>query len=627
MKLVTVKIANYKSIIGSEVKLGQSDNIISLIGQNESGKSSILEALRDYYQGKFDDNSFPYESKGNSEIKQSVSCTFEFEDEDKKEDVLTKIVDFAGKKIYGKSIKISQTILNKTSNFSITFDGQYYEFDINFINLFRNSLKWDITEAADGVEENKDNIEPQTTETEEVEVKEQEEPPEWNLLHHDLSDFFVKSILPEIIFFEGGECDILPDFISIEDLENKKSDGWVAVDRLQKCVQELNNDPSFSFKKLSNTTSITRRDLVNQSVSNVTADFKTDFSQKIHGIDEDNLNIVFNLDKRKEGEDAIDQDYLDFAVETKAGNPLPVRMRSKGMIWFLSFWLALKSLKERKSIILIDEPDKNLHINAQKDLLSIFEKISKKFNHQIIYATHAPSLVPLDLIYRIYLVFNDKNKGTFCENILKTQIGNSKNKQEAISLVNYAIGCEVPHQNMVFKSKNVILEGPSDFMYFQAMVKLFEKNIDYAFIPGVGTKGNKLNPLVSICIGYNLNWCVVLDGDKSGKDKFDELKNSIFAGDEKEAMVKIKRIKHDNIEDIFSIKDIELIASGERSFILGTKPQTKNNIAYIGDKRKNTFATLFLRKAENGIIKKEQLSHTTIKDFEEIFEFIEKAPK
>lgn len=629
MKLTKVKIEYYKSIVDSTIDFSHSDNITSFIGQNESGKSSILEGLRDFYQGKFNKDSFPYELKKNENIKQSVCCTFEFDQSDIKDEILKKISDFAGEKIYGEPIKIRESILNTSSHISITFDGKYYEFDANFVNLFSNSLEWVTTKETEIVTENIENKEPESTEGIEETLPAQKEPPSWDMLHHDLSVFFVQNIIPEIIFFEGGKCDMLPDFLTVEDLVEKKGDGWIAVDRLEKCLQELKNNPDFSFPKLAEEESIIRQSNINSSVGKITADFKEDFSQKIHGIEEDSLSIVFNIEKRAIDDAAEVKDYrdhIDFAVKTKPGRGLPVRMRSQGMIWFLSFWLALKSLREKKSIILVDEPDKNLHINAQKDLLSIFEKITRKFSHQVIYATHAPSLVPLDVIYRIYLVFNDKDKGTLCENILKTQIGNSKNKQEAISLVNYAIGCEVPHQNMVFKNKNVILEGTSDLMYFQAMSHILNKTIDYVFIPGVGTKGSKLNPLISICIGYNLKWCVVLDGDEPGIGKFNEIKTSVFADNENGAKEKIINLdNHSIIEDLFTADDIKIIAGGQVSFQLARKPSKKNNLSYIGKDRKNTFAKLFLEKVLNGSIKKENLSKEVIKSFECLFDFIEKS--
>ncbi len=653
MKITKVKIKNYKSIIENGLDLSHSDNIVALIGQNESGKSSILEALRDFYKTKFDPDSLPYPPK-NGNGKQQVDCFFEMQDSDREKDCESIVINHLETKYPNYIFKFEKQIFDKVSAFSIVFDGSSYSLDGNLSKIIQNCLKWEQREEhpeslpESPVEAVPPSIEPvigpevipvgqpeiietpvEAPDQQEtaVDIKEATNPADWNELHSEIADLFVKGIIPEIIFFEGGECDMLPPFISSDDLSNKTGDGWIAVDRLQRCLQESSGDINFSFDNLFGFRSIQRRGEVNKQVDRITADFKEDFSQKIHGIEGDNLSIIFNAETRQEDGDSEHKNYLDFAVQTKEDEPLPLKMRSKGMIWFLSFWLALKSLKEKKSIILIDEPDRNLHINAQRDLFGIFKKISEKFGHQIIYATHAPALVPLDNIYRVYLVFNDNTKGTIVENILKTQIGNSKNKQEAISLVNYAIGCEVPYQNMVFEKKNVILEGSSDYMHFVAMGKALKKNLDYVFIPGVGTKGSKLNPLVGICIGYNLNWCVILDGDVAGTEKYDDIKESVFDNDDSEARKKIMNLNKDKtIEDLFTIDDVKQIANGSKSFQLG-KSAKKNNLSLIGSGRKNIFAKLFLEKVTSGEIKKDNLSDEVVKNFEELFSFIETSLK
>ena len=45
------QIKNYRSIIDSLWNTLAGDNITVLIGQNESGKTSVLEALYSYYTG------------------------------------------------------------------------------------------------------------------------------------------------------------------------------------------------------------------------------------------------------------------------------------------------------------------------------------------------------------------------------------------------------------------------------------------------------------------------------------------------------------------------------------------------------------------------------------------------
>ena len=56
MKLKSFNIQNYRSIINSGWSNLAYDNITALIGQNESGKTSVLEGLQSFYEGKISDD-------------------------------------------------------------------------------------------------------------------------------------------------------------------------------------------------------------------------------------------------------------------------------------------------------------------------------------------------------------------------------------------------------------------------------------------------------------------------------------------------------------------------------------------------------------------------------------------
>ena len=51
MKLTAFRIKNFRSIVDTDWQNLSHDNITSLIGQNESGKTSILEALKAFHDG------------------------------------------------------------------------------------------------------------------------------------------------------------------------------------------------------------------------------------------------------------------------------------------------------------------------------------------------------------------------------------------------------------------------------------------------------------------------------------------------------------------------------------------------------------------------------------------------
>ena len=51
MKLTAFRIRNFRSIVDTGWQTLSPDNVTCLIGQNESGKTSVLEALKVFYTG------------------------------------------------------------------------------------------------------------------------------------------------------------------------------------------------------------------------------------------------------------------------------------------------------------------------------------------------------------------------------------------------------------------------------------------------------------------------------------------------------------------------------------------------------------------------------------------------
>jgi energy-coupling factor transporter ATP-binding protein EcfA2 len=83
---------------------------------------------------------------------------------------------------------------------------------------------------------------------------------------------------------------------------------------------------------------------------------------------------------------------------------VPFSERSAGFIWFFSF--LVKFAQVRKSggslALLLDEPGLTLHGKAQEDLLRYFsDKLLP--NHQVIFSTHSPFMVPLINCYPLAL--------------------------------------------------------------------------------------------------------------------------------------------------------------------------------------------------------------------------------
>jgi len=596
MDLKSIRIKNYRSIKDTG-NIPLTDSLFILAGQNESGKSSILEALHSFQKNVSDADSLNFEMENEENKIQSISCTYSNLTNDFYDSIFSEIVGLINNvKPEYKEIEPNQLInIDKILNikkFTITksfdFSSNKLVLDIDVDNFFIDMIKVSINKFTSEVKNG------------DVIVKEEKQYIDIASYRKNIIEKLLK-YLPEIILFNDFTT-LLPDKLLLSDLKNENSKGFQAVRNLEKLL-------STDFQKIASKKTAQKNSTAETESQNISVNFQEDWQQKIY--DTNGVNIKFFIERNTSG-----QPEISFYIETKESQFLEPRKRSKGMIWFLSLWLELKAKENgHKLIFLFDEPGLHLHIKAHKDMLSVFHKLLDK-GHQIIYSTHSPSLIETDYLHNIGLVINTINKGTLVEGLTTCKI-NTKNKTDALQPIAAAMGLDVSKNFSILNHKNVIVEGLSDFWYFKAMMKLLSIESSYVFIPGIGIKSSKINHLVSFCIGYGLEWLLIMDKGILPQKAINELTLSIFNNDAEEAEKKIK-ILSDEIENLFSVDDLKLVDSSIKE-----KPN-KNCVQLVGQRRKIVFSKLFYQKVSNNEITKNDINITTIKNFKKIFEWIEK---
>ena len=101
MQLNGFRIQNFRSIIDTEWQSLAHDNITSLIGQNESGKTSVLEGLKAFYDGIL------IEDMLRSDLSlPRVSCSFSFTKKELEGVVDMKKVEPSVKEMLGRIDKL-----------------------------------------------------------------------------------------------------------------------------------------------------------------------------------------------------------------------------------------------------------------------------------------------------------------------------------------------------------------------------------------------------------------------------------------------------------------------------------------------------------------------------------------
>ncbi|MBD5457194.1 MAG: ATP-binding protein [Lachnospiraceae bacterium] len=217
--------------------------------------------------------------------------------------------------------------------------------------------------------------------------------------------------------------------------------------------------------------------------------------------------------------------------DDKRPEEIELERRSTGLQWFLSFYLTflVESQEAHKgAILLLDEAGLSLHPLAQKDLIAFFESLSE--TNQLIYTTHSPFLVDTSNIDRAKVVYSDDNGLTVVSSDLRAS--DDKLNEKSIYAVHAALGLSVS-DILLQGCQPIIVEGPSDQHYFNAIKlylirnKKYAPNMELVFIPSGGVRG--VAGVVSIVGGKDGTLpLVILDGDSSGKSAMNKLQSGLY---------------------------------------------------------------------------------------------------
>lgn len=266
-----------------------------------------------------------------------------------------------------------------------------------------------------------------------------------------------------------------------------------------------------------------------------------------------------------------DGDYFRIWVADKVRtDEVGLELRSTGLQWFLSFYLIFlveSQAQHKNAVLLLDEAGLTLHPLAQKDLSAFFDSLSER--NQIINTTHSPFIVDTSNIDRCRVVYVDKEGYTVASSDLRQ--GADSLNERSIYAVHAAMGLSVS-DIMLQGCQNVVVEGPSDQHYLNAVKaflireKLIAPKQDIVFVPSGGIKG--VAGIVSLlgAKAADLPYAI-LDSDKSGSGQKVKLQSGLYnaCADRVLETDTFSQVKGSEIEDIIPF---ELLRKGiDRLFI------------------------------------------------------------
>ena len=502
MKFKKIEIKNYKGIENATLELSNSPkgNVYTLVGINESGKTSLLEAINTFEYNtektssavsnaiKPDFNQIiPIKDKANFNGDIELITTLELDEKDNQE--LKKWTEKNCQFIISNKVNEIE-VIQKYTYINSKFDDKVNSWNLHIVGKKLGSRA-----------------------KKEIEIDKES----WQKCVN-----FFKERMPNILYFPTALFD-LPDKIYLnldKSNENEKTAFYKAV--VQDILDSLEQDMNIKTHIVDRFLSTDQSDKDN--VKQLSLKLGRKISQVILAewtkvLTKKNYEITVDIDKDAKGV------YLQFIIIDEDGN-FKLSERSLGFRWFFVFLLLTQFRGYRKNedkqvLFLFDEPAANLSQKAQKQLLKSLENIGKKCT--IIYTTHSQYLINPKWLENAYVVTNEALLDTEdfynlrCTNVKIERYRSFVNShpqevsyfQPILDVLEY-----VPSDLEICKP-GIILEGKNDFYTLNYFFKIILKKSELSLIPGMNC--TNADTLISLYSGWGKEFFVFLDSDEGGQ--------------------------------------------------------------------------------------------------------------
>jgi len=225
-------------------------------------------------------------------------------------------------------------------------------------------------------------------------------------------------------------------------------------------------------------------------------------------------NVKFDIE--------IDATTLNiFAQDEDLGMPVRLNRRSTGFRWYVAFaWKFTHASKGefKNCILLLEEPGIHLHYSAQYDLLNVFERL--KDTNTILYTTHLASMVDLACPERIRIVESMDKYATVKKGVVSSQ-------KAPMAVIEMSLGLIGNMSGLLGKRKTLIVEGGDDALIIHKLSGVLRSSGKESLSDAIylwAAEGAPKTPMfAAFAIGQKWQSGVLLDSDQAGKDARDKI--------------------------------------------------------------------------------------------------------
>lgn len=621
MELVSFRVQNFRSIVDSGWVDFSRDGVTVLVGQNESGKTSILQALACTLGGVGITSDDRRIDSSDPKFYIRIRTTSQ---ELKKSGRLRDLKDEIGLQFLDKYLVSKQGIVElefwqtakPTSNSSP---------ELNFIlsdtSEFDRALDKLRSQTVDNQPDGQGKPAPSTpntpTATTPPELKTsppvtpstsiEEEEEEEGQVDSEAVVLAIHDALPYAVLF-NAESGLLPNSVDLDEKNKPSGQGSVAAINYLTIAE-------IDLPKLAEGDGRYRQNILNKANQRVSVDFAKFWSQVIGSKSRLSLKCSFEYYPASAGTKA-GKPFLEFWIADGSTQLYP-KQRSQGVRWFVSFYLQLRATEKRRSsrLFLLDEPGANLHDKAQEDVLRLIDQLRKEI--PIIYSTHSPKMIEYEKIFRIRAIQRDSQHEDSPTVVIDAQhLGTASS--DTLSPLLGAMGSDMSQQGVIKKQRNVLVEEISGYYYLKAFWRLQQRKEVAHFIAATGV--NKIPLLANMFLGWGIEFVVAVDDDKQGREVFNQLKKDLCGDDvERAKQLLLKLPECTSIEEAFSTADFKRLVLRDETAKVENGNSEYLKSAHIS---KPVTALTFMLSVNDGSITAESLDNETTAKIKRIVDAI-----
>ena len=544
-------IKNYRAIKGP-LKIDLKNKIVPLVGINECGKTTILQAIFAFDIANDNLNkSKQIQNIGNLYALEDDTCEIEASINIYKEELINIIENLI---TYNKNSKIKneakQEELEQTSQEWKKFDIQnqkiIQENDIyaKLIQILKDKVKEDEFEI------NITRVLTNDENTYYLSFKNFNRVDNFDLIRNKLATEIVTE-LPPILY--SDDFNDRPDG-EVEITEEGNFTEWERI--YSRVFNNALNKNDFSIYSLFDEDSRRRKSTLSD-VSKYLSDNLTEAWSRFSN-EKKKITISFDLDERKNN-DEVKRVLQINIVENVNGQEriFGVSDRSKGFIWYYNFIMKIqfnpKQNSNSNTVFLLDEPGSYLHETAQNELCKKLVEISKD-EGVVIYCTHSPQL--LNPLYIPLSTINIVSKVQSKVNCVPISSYKTRSTQTTAFQPIYE-ALQIPEFKLINSNQKVVAgEG----IYDKYAIEMFCDLPNDVIVFG-SANAKSLHDNIQYFIAFAIKYIAIWDNDPEGNTHCKNAKNN-FGDIESKNFYTLPNLHNKSkvrMEEMFEQEDMDMI--------------------------------------------------------------------